>query len=219
MDILITDVTEMQHGNYCIAGWNVAEQRMVRPLPNGNNWTAPVLAEHGVATGITVRAVPKGVPTGTYPHRTEDTPIDSSAIQSANGTFSNWLGRGAPPVSDSLSNGFGENLKWNSVWDEVRQGVHVLPGTQCNSLVAVHVAGADLSFCELFGKLKATFSDGSNRYQVAVSSRILKEAWREGGVPAVKLALPTRTTFHVRVGLAREFGNPGKCYVMLNGVL
>jgi hypothetical protein len=192
---------------------------MVRPLPDGNNWTAPVLAEHGVAAGITIRAVPKGTSTGTYPHRTEDTPIDSSAIQSVNGTFSNWLGRGAPPVSDSLNNGFGENLKWNKVWDGVRQGVHVLPGTQCSSLVAVHMPAADLSFCELFEKLKATFSDGSNRYQVAVSSRVLKEAWRQGGLPAVRPALPTRATFHVRVGLAREYGNPGKCYAMLNGVL
>jgi len=74
--------------------------------------------------------------------------------------------------------------------------VHILPGTSCSSLVAVHVAGADLSFCELFEKLKATFSDGSDRYQVAVSSRTLKDAWRQGGLPAVRLALPTRATFH-----------------------
>ena len=38
-------------------------------------------------------------------------------------------------------------------------------------------------------------------------------------VMVVRLALPTRATFHLRVGLAREFGNPGKCYAMVNGVL
>ena len=185
MDVLITDVTEMQHGNYCVAGWNVAEQRMVRPLPGGNNWTAQLLAQHGVAAGTTIRAVPKGAPTGTYPHRTEDTPIDPSGVQSVNGMFLDWLGADAPPVADCLAVGFGETLKWNSVWDGVRRGVHVLPGTHCNSLVAVHVVDSDLSFCELFGKLKATFSDGTVRYQVAVSSRAIKEAWRKGGLRRV----------------------------------
>jgi hypothetical protein len=37
---------------------------------------------------------------------------------------------------------------------------------------------------------------------------------------AVRRALPAGTALHVRVGLARGFGEPpDKCYVMLNGVL
>jgi hypothetical protein len=219
MDILITDVTEMHGGNCCVAGWEIAGARMVRPLPNGNNWPASLLAQHGVAPGITIRVVPQGVPTSVYPHRTEDMPIDSSAIETPNGTFSDWLGQTAPPVSETLNAGFGENLQWNRVWNEVRQGVHVLPGVKCSSLVAVQVKRTDLSCIELFGKLKATISDGSNSYQIAVSSRALKEAWRQGGLTAVNRALPTRTTLHVRVGLARQFENPPKCYAMLNGVL
>jgi len=35
MQILITDVTEMHQGNYCVAGWNLNAGTMVRPLPNG----------------------------------------------------------------------------------------------------------------------------------------------------------------------------------------
>lgn len=219
MDILIIDLTEMHSGNYCVAGWDAAGQRMVRPLPNGNNWTARLLAQHQIAAGVTIRVVPRGVATGAFPHRTEDAPIDGASIQTKNDTFSAWVGRLAPPVSEELNAAFGGNLQWNSVWNGVRQGVHVSPGVQCQSLAAVHVARADLSFSEPFDKLKATFFDGSNSYQVAVSGRTLKEAWRDGGLAAVNRTLPTSATFHVRVGLARQFGNPPQCYAMLNGVL
>src|SRR5262245_9073350 len=44
MDILITDVTEMHAGNYCVAGWNASDGRMIRPLPGGSNWTGHLLA-------------------------------------------------------------------------------------------------------------------------------------------------------------------------------
>jgi hypothetical protein len=101
----------------------------------------------------------------------------------------------------------------------MRQGVYVSPGVQCNSLAAVLVDREGLSFSESLDKLRATFSDGSNSYQVAVSSRVLKETWREGGLRAVNRALPERAIFHVRIGLARPFGNPPRCYAMLNGVL
>jgi hypothetical protein len=30
MDILITDVTEMHAGNYCVAGWNATDRQMIR---------------------------------------------------------------------------------------------------------------------------------------------------------------------------------------------
>lgn len=32
MDILVTDVTEMNGGHYCVAGWCAATKRMVRPM-------------------------------------------------------------------------------------------------------------------------------------------------------------------------------------------
>jgi hypothetical protein len=219
MDILITDVTEMGGENYCVAGCDTATQRMVRPLPNGRNWPGSLLARHGITVGATIRVVPQGVSTGVFPHRTEDTPITLASIQPIARGFSNWLGKGAPPESESLAVGFNENLQWNNVWKGVRQGAYVLPGTECDSLTAVRVDAADLTFIEDFGKLKGIVSDGSDTYKLAVSSRVLKEAWRKGGLDAVNRALPARPSFHVRVGLARQFGNPPKCYAMLNGVL
>ena len=219
MDLLITDVTEMGGGIYCVAGWDTAANRMVRPLPNGSNWSTALLAQHGIVAGTTIQLTPQGAGNGTFPHRTEDTVVDPASIQAANGVFSDWLGASAPQVAAELSTGFGGHLQWNSVWNGVRQGVHTLPRVQCSSLVAVRIPRASLSFSEAFGKLKATLNDGVASYQLTVSSKILKEAWRSGGLAAVNNALPMRNEFHIRVGLARPFDNPPKCYAMLNGVL
>lgn len=219
MDLLITDVTEMNGGQYCVAGWDIAAQRMVRPLPGGSNWPAALVTSHGIVSGKRIRVQPRGTPNGIFPHRTEDTPIESSSIVASNGVFSDWLGATAPHVAADLSVGFSGHLQWNKVWNGVRQGVHTQPGAQCGSLVAVRVPKANLSFAEVFDKLKATIDDGSNSYQLTVSSRVLKEAWRAGGLAAVNQALPARDEFHVRIGLARAYGDPPKCYAMLNGVL
>lgn len=162
---------------------------------------------------------PQGASNGIFPHRTEDTPVDPASIVAANGVFSDWLGTAAPYCAADLNTGFGGHLKWNKVWNGVRQGVHALPRVQCSSLAAVRVAKANLSFSEVFGKLKATLNDGVDNYQLTVSSRTLKEAWRAGGLLAVNNVLPARDMFHVRVGLARPYDNPPKCYAMLNGVL
>jgi hypothetical protein len=219
MDVLITDVTEMGGGNYCVAGWDIGAKRMVRPLPNGGNWSATLLGQHGIVAGKLIRVNPQGASNGIFPHRNEDTPVDPSSIKTSNKVFSDWLGTSAPAVATDLASGFGGHLRWNSEWNGVKQGVHVLPDVQCNSLVAVRVPKSNLVFSEAFGKLKATLDDGSDSYQLTVSSKVLKEAWRSGGVQAVDHALPTRQVLHVRVGLARPFQNPPKCFAMLNGVL
>lgn len=219
MNVLITDVTEMGSGVYCVAGWDVAANRMVRPLPGGSNWPTALLVQHGIVSGTTIQVAPKGIANGIFPHRTEDTAVDLSSIQPTNGVFSDWLGASAPQVAADLNVGFGGNLKWNSVWNGVRQGVHTLPRVQCSSLVAVRIPKANLSFSEAFGKLKATLNDGMASYQLTVSSKVLKEAWRNGGLAAVNGALPARDELHVRVGLARPYDDPPKCYAMLNGAL
>lgn len=219
MRLLITDVTEMSGDNYCVAGWNAAASRMIRPLPNGSNWSSVLLGQHGIIPGTTIEALPRGAANGIFPHRTEDTAVDPASIQPVGRVFSDWLGSSAPQVATDLNTGFDGHLQWNSVWNGVRQGVHTLPRVQCSSLVAVRVPRANLSFSEAFGKLKATLNDGVASYQLTVSSKMLKEAWRTGGLPAVNRALPTRNEFHIRVGLARPYDTPPKCYAMLNGVL
>jgi hypothetical protein len=135
------------------------------------------------------------------------------------GIFSDWLGTSAPGVANDLSEAFGGHLQWDREWKGVKQGVHVQPGLQCNSLVAIRVPKANIWFAGDSGKLQATVDDGVDKYRLTVSSKVLKEAFRRGGVAAANNALPARDRLHVRVGLARPFRVPPRCYAMLNGVL
>ena len=78
MDILITDVTELHAGNYCVAGWDATEGRMIRPLPGGPHWTRHLLTAQGVYTGNTIRVViTGGQPNSVYPS-TANTRLNSA---------------------------------------------------------------------------------------------------------------------------------------------
>jgi hypothetical protein len=220
MRLLITEVTEMHGGNFCVAGWCAATQTMIRPLPNGANWTQGLLAAHGVAPGVTIDVSPSGAPAnGVFPHLTEDTPIDPASIVLAMPGPFNWFGQSAPASSGFVGQAFQGFVQSNSVWQGVHQGVHVPAGSLTRSLWAVVIPRANLSFVEEFDKLKASVFDGATMFKVAVSSRELKQAWRGGGLPALNQLLPAAGALHVRLGLARAFGTPAdKCYMMVNGV-
>jgi hypothetical protein len=219
MEILITDVTEMSGTNYCVAGWDATNKRMMRPLPGGGHWPQALIAKYGVQPGTVLKATPMGAATATLPHLTEDTPIDPASITTSQSS-PDWLGTTAPEVSASISEAFNNSLQWNKVFRGVHQGVYVPTGTQCSSLAAVKVGKADISFSEPFGKLVAILDDGTSSYQLSVSSHIYKKGWREGGIAKATSLLPNRSKFHVRVGLARDFeGQPNRRYLMINGIL
>ena len=220
MRILITEVTEMHQGNYCVAGWRAAKGRMVRPLPDGANWTAPRLAANGIAPGVKIEVTANGIQSNSvYPHRTEDVPIDPATINLIAPGPAPWFGANAPPAAPTLSEAFENHIQHNSVWNGCRQGVHVASGTQCRSLWAVRAERDAITFVEEFNKLKSVLDDGTARYKLAVSSRVLKETWRNGGTQVINKLIRAAANLHIRVGLARAFGSPAdKCYVMINSV-
>jgi hypothetical protein len=223
MRLLITDVTEMHGGNFCVAGWNAQSHCMVRPLPNGSNWTAYLLQQHSISPGTTIEVESTAHQhASTFPHRTEDTPVAPQSIRHVNAGPIDWFGASAPPPHATLSAAFGGHLLYNSIWNNVRQGVYVQIGTQVGSLAAVDLARASIQLVEEFdkfkgvNKLKAILDDGEARYKVAASSLALKAGWRQGGLQALGQVLPASVRFHVRLGLARALGE--KCYLMVNGV-
>jgi len=81
MEVLITDVTVMHGGNYCVAGWSANVARMIRPLPSGHHWSVALVAKHNIVPGSLLRVQPSGKPNCAFPHKTEDTPIDPETIQ------------------------------------------------------------------------------------------------------------------------------------------
>lgn len=206
MEVLITDVTEMGAGNYCVAGWNAASGRMIRPLPNGGNWAGGLLNNVGVAPGVTIDVTPLNIAGGgAFPHLTEDTLIDPASAHVVNPGPAAWFGAGAPPTASTVQGAFHGNVQHTSVWNGSLQGVHVAAGTNTRSLWAVEVDRGDLDFVQEFGKLKAQLDDGQYTYVISVSSRVLKEAFRAGGVAAVDGLMPANGRLHVRIGLARPW--------------
>jgi hypothetical protein len=219
VEILITDVTEMSGANFCVAGWDTTNTRMVRPLPNGGNWPQALVAKHQIEPGAILTAAPTGPANGTFPHLTEDTPIDASSI-AVERSSPQWIGSGAPAVSPSLSFAFNNNLRWKKIFRGVHQGVYVPTNTKCRSLAALAIDKSDIKFVQPFGKLLAILNDGNAQYQLSVSSHLYKKGWRQGGVEKATSLHPKRDRVHVRVGLARDFeSQSGRCYLMVNGIL
>lgn len=220
MDILITDLTLMKSGGMlCVAGWCAEESYMVRPLPGRHHWSGELVARLDIRPGVTIRVQPTGVSTREFPHLTEDQPIDPGAIQVTARGFDGWLAPGGPIASPSIDSAFRGNILRNSEFRNVYQGVYVLPGLRCPSLGSINIESSHIHLLEEFDSLKAVIFDGYRSYKLAVSSKNLRDAWESEGVAGAKAALPPRDLFHVRLGLAHAYGNPPKCYMMLNGVL
>jgi hypothetical protein len=223
MEILITDLTEMHHDNYCVAGWNAARSRMVRPLPNGGHWPSALLTTHGIRPGAIIRVQASGEATGTYPHRTEDRRVNTSAISLVSPGPSRWFGSGAPPTDPSLQAVFEDNVQTTGRWDGALKGAFVPEGAEVASLGAIKVKPKNLEYFEddFQGKksLRAYLTDANATYNLPVVAKELRELYRSKGVAAVNRSLPSSGDLHVRVGLARAWeAQPDKCTVMINGV-
>jgi hypothetical protein len=220
MELLVTEITDMGGSRRCVAGWDLAGHRMVRPLPDGENWEAATIEQRGLSVGGILTVAPTGHKhLGDFPHSTEDTEVDANSIEVAVPGGVNWFGHGAPPMSASLSDAFGGAISHNSTWNGRRQGVFVPRGTKCASLSGIAIDVDGIEFVEDFNKLKVYLDDGDDVYTLSVSGHALRSVYDEGGPAAVKGSLPGNGTVHVRVGLARAFeDHPDKCYAMLNGI-
>jgi hypothetical protein len=221
LHLLITEVTEIHRGTYCVAAWDAAGRRMVRPLPDGINWTRAQIDGAGIVPGTRIAVTPNRIrPRGSYPHHTEDLPIDPSPVERLADVPVDWLAAGAPPLAPTLAAAFGGQLRFTHVWHGHRRGAHVVTGTRVNSLHGVRIPSRMLSFVETDDRLRALLRDAEAGYDLPVTSRALREVWRAEGIAAVRRMLPVDTLLHVRAGLARGWGDHAdKCYVMLNGVL
>jgi hypothetical protein len=221
LPLLITEVTEIHRGTYCVAAWDAAGRRMVRPLPDGINWTRAQIDGRRIVPGARIAVTPNRIrPRGGYPHRTEDLPVDPSPIQRLADVPADWFAAAAPPLAATLAAAFGGQIRFVHVSLGHRRGAHVISGTPVNSLHGVRIPSRMLCFVEEDDRPRALLRDAEARYDLPVTSRALREVWRANGVAAVRRTLPVDTPLHVRVGLARGWGDRAdKCYVMLNGVL
>lgn len=218
MQILITELTEMGGGNFCVAGWDSVNARMIRPLPNGSNWPTAEIQKFGIAPGILMEFEDAAAPhPGHFPHSTEDTRVSAAANRGARPDL--WIGANAPHTAGTVQQAFDGNVEWNSTFHGRKQGVHVAKGTNCRSLWGLSINSNNIDFIEEFHKLKCVIHDGDDEYVCAVSSTRLKSLFRDEGVIAVNNSIPPGRKIHMRLGLARAFGtHPDKCFLMVNGI-
>jgi hypothetical protein len=229
MRILITDITDMQPGMHCVAGWCNAQQKMVRPLPSGTHWSAALIAQLGLAVGSSIEVSPTGrVHPGSFPHSTEDLDIIADQIKIVDKVSPSEVVLLVPQSGTNLSDAFGGHLKLEKEFQGKAQKLWVPRGAQCPSLVGINRPKGSVSLSEtVYGtdppKLRAAIATDEGGFQsveVAVSCSELKNEWRKNGLEAARAALPTSDTWHLRLGLARAFAAlPDQCSLMLNGVL
>jgi hypothetical protein len=219
--VIITDLTEMSTGRYCVAGWDWAHQRMVRLLPRfGDAWTNRYVEQTGLWHRRLVQFQPVVMPLGgEFPHATEDTRIDETTMQ----IFprpNHWRTTILQSESQNIDAIFGNHLN-QGVVGQIRKSPFVPPGTPCSSLGAVRANAADFEFyVNDFDpdrpKLRCRFTKQGQRFDLPVSSYRLRMRWREIGVHEMNLRQGEFGQVHVRVGIARPFNNG--CYLMLNGL-
>lgn len=225
MRILLTDITDMKPGMHCVAGWCESEQRMVRPMPDGNHWSAALIAQLGLGVGSLIEVKPTGgAHPGSFPHTTEDLDViagDIRLVGSANPTEMIDL---VPAHAGSLSNAFAGHLRLENVFQARAQKLWVPVGTPCPSLVGITCPKGSIElYQDAFNRFRAVIKvkEGfCTEVEVTVSCTLLKHALATGGLFAAKNSLPSAGVWLLRLGLAREYpGGSGECALMLNGVL
>jgi hypothetical protein len=222
--IIVTDVTEMQPGYFCIAGWNPAASRMLRPLlPGRHSWPVAWIGPDRFWPGSRVefRLAPHQ-PKGEWPHATEDVSvIPESILFPGEAAGPGWTRGLRVNLSPSLARAFGRAVQYLPRFG-IRTRTAVASGTAVPSLGAVLVRPGDLHFREgpLKGaerQLRARLTDADGRYDLPVVAHQLRKWRREGGLAMVEREIGPGP-WHVRLGLARPFGGGEACFVMVNGV-
>lgn len=222
MRLVVTDITQMGPKLYCLAGWDLNNKNMVRPLPNGKNWSRDVIDKNNVQVGSIIHVQSTGTHKANFPHLTEDVEINASNIKLEKDRFTDWLGDDGPEGFSDLNAAFSGNIKYNKEFKGCKQGVYVPINTQCKSLIGMNIPTRSLEFFPNnfdVKKLKVRLKDESSHYEMSVSSHRLKSIYRQGGIEAINSITAGADYVHVRIGLARAWeDNPEKCFAMLNEV-
>ncbi len=222
MQFIVTEVTKMNQNNYCVAAWSIAQQKVVRRLPNGNHWSSQLIDQHQIRPGVILTLEPTGVQhPGSYPHTTEDTRISTNIryVGQANAGWPNEI-----PVHSSLQNAFSHQVQDNGQrWNNALKPVYVHQGTQVPSLIGLTITPGNLTLItDTYNnqpKLRAQLTDTVDTYDLTVSCKQLRDIWSSESLDAANNYIPTDRELHVRIGLARAFGGSPNCALMLNGVL
>jgi hypothetical protein len=220
--LLITDLTE--YGDLrCVAGWDLDRGKMIRPEPHpGGFWNQSYCGSgRSFAPGnIVIFKADLPQPKTDLPHLNEDRVVQVETIA----------------VEKTLSkNEFLDHLaKVATVGREVAFAAPVRvinakafvpthtdrPSLRGLSIASVHVTFTTEKFGEKPAKPRCLIS-ASNRLTInlSIAGCHLRDIFRKSGRDGLGRLFSGSHTLHVRLGLARGWGNfPDRCYMQVNGI-
>ncbi|NUN50662.1 MAG: hypothetical protein HUU15_17765 [Candidatus Brocadiae bacterium] len=227
--ILVSEVTRMSQGRYCVAALDIATQRMVRPLQsNSDNWRLGAdRSVFHVGNLLDIRRT--GERRVIMPHATEDTPVVATPAVLASFTEDVIYELLLPSAEKSVVAAIGHPLIQNRYLED---------GVGPRSLGGVRAKRKHVEFREdPYGKLRATLHDSDGIvYDLPVTSDWLQHLFSAAdadGEPhfGIKEAnewlcvTKPDDLLILRVGLARPWGgkdndwSPKRCYLQLNGIV
>ncbi len=221
MDVIVTDLTNMSRGNHCVAGYDPTSLRMIRPKPNGRNWTSDQIDTYKIEVGRVLNLGTRAHQQlqSHLPHRNEDWFVYADEMKPGNKAMPQ------PNSSDSLQGCFGNNVVQGRGYRYYFKA-YVEDGVNCCSLAGLNqnTKNLYLFFTEFDGKrkLRAKFIDSAGEgWDLGVTSTELNNQIQDKeNLKAYNRQLGEREHIHLRVGLARRFpAQHNRCFVQLNGII
>lgn len=227
-ELVVTDVTT--YGDrYCIAGWDVGRQQMIRPEPPDTDaanepsrfwtgeWAGPGrFFDVGNVVRFEANPPPPNFP---FPHATEDRVWVRPLANVPIGKLTAAEVVATVGVSAGLGIAFGGGLV------RAPSGKAYVPRDFAGpSLGAITVQTNQISIFEnttdpAKPKLRAHLTEGGVRYDLALTSDAARTRWLAAGLAALQADIGASAHVHIRLGLSRPFwGQPNECYAQINGL-
>ena len=219
--VLLTEVTRMKGGLVCVAGIDIDNHQMVRPLqPGGRNWEETKWVETAyMEVGNILNLTPANEAESNYPHRTEDFWVSQVGLLGK----ADWHELHVACIETAF----------NSINDLFNHFVvdnkFVHAGTQCRSLGCVMVPAPTLRVSGAFDKVQVSYPCGLAGWQnLPVTDLTVKNCQDSiTGAALIQQRLGEAGNSYValRIGLARAWDGPDhtydpkRCYIQLNGLI
>lgn len=227
-NLIITDLT--RYGTlYCVAGWDIERERMIRPEPPGADsateasrfWETGFAGDGQVfAVGNRVQLTASTPPVHfPFPHATEDRIVVGSNITVLEHlNTSQIVDRVQESVSASPLDAFGGHLIRS------HNGKSYVPaGAVCPSLGAIEIEPDAISFYSETTdngrvRLRAVVQHQGHDYDFSVPADAANRRFSQGQITALEADAEASDLIHLRLGLSRPFGAV-PCYAQINGLL
>jgi hypothetical protein len=227
-EVIITDVTTYRD-RYCVAGWDINRNNMVRPEPPGANaadepsrfwdsqWAGPgKFFDLGNVVRFEANPPPGNFP---FPHATEDRIWVKATDQAPTRTLS------ATQLAATVGVSAGINAAFSGGLVRAVSGKAYVPRDFVGpSLGAITVSANALTVFEntydpAKPKLRAHLAEAGLRYDLALTADAARTRWLSAGLNALRADIRACNRIHVRLGLSRPFwGRPDECYAQINGL-